>query len=238
MKDVKVIFLILSTILLLWITTLARAKDFNNLKPFIGIEFARQSHGTSSILGFGSEIIDSWSVKKPFLFSIFTGIKFNEKLGLEVGYEKQKTSKACRAYTYSNRQVISYSTQNARYPYVGIIYDGNINGKTKWQAFLGASVSMMKVFRNTEVTYHYGNDVWNVNFYARKISLTPLLRISVIHNITDKLAMRASFKYRKGFKMTYSVKINQLLSEVQMDSNGVMKIKDTSSIGLGIIYYL
>ena len=174
--------------------------------------------------------------KTPLDYSIFAGTKFSHHFGVEVGYEGQPKKKKDATWTgegfldgntYTGT-ASSTTSVKGNHPYAGIFAECK-HHRMKFQAMLGASVSQVKVSSyNTVVAGSVPADFTNgATLTGSRTKIVPMVKLSAIHNFTDRFGVRLSVNYRN---------LSDMNIRMDQDSNQVVRPKDSFGIGLGVVY--
>lgn len=169
--------------------------------------------------------------------NVFAGYMFHENFGAELGFEWDKKVK--KDVTIAPNQMIlgqnngtgqnlSFKTTvKQSHPYLGLTAKTSIMGDNCFVSLmLGAALSNMKF---EAVNYAIGGAVANNVKTFSKTKLIPVVRASFEHKFTNTFGMRAfaSWKNASQFKL-----------KAKETSAAELKLKDSFSVGLGVMYYI
>lgn len=167
--------------------------------------------------------------------NLFAGIKFNECVGFEAGYESttQKTRSSVTPFeaNFFGDTSPSIDPLNAKSKTKISGFNANLVGfypimEDRSVSLLG-SIGLAQLKLRNRVTYTFGGDpeVFNLNFAKRKI--VPRATLGIQSMLNECIGVRALLTWERtsAFKKVYA-------------KNSILNItpKDSQSIGLGVFY--
>ena len=231
--------LLLSTVLIAS-TPLALASTQYFSAPYAGVEVIQTNQSYKT--GFGKDVFK----KNPQDYNVFAGFNFTKHFGLEAGYEFQpKRSKNTTLVAgqippggtvLTGNSTLGF-TSNIRgyHPYLGLFAELEQCyawlGKIKYQALVGASFSTIKA-QDNEIALDGVPAAPFTGTYS-KYKTVFLAKVMIGHNFTDHLGLRISGQYRN----LSTFKINSTGTSPGGTSDGILKLKDTWGVGIGLTYY-
>lgn len=202
--------------------------------PYIGVEAIRNNQNFKP--GFGGKLF----VQHTTSYNAFAGFKFTENFGFEFGYEFQprrtKDSILFGPQQYigqtlnADESIAIQSSYKLNHRYIGVFgdYSSAFNvgsDKLKFQVFVGASESKLKARTTISIVNGF---VSNSSKNYSKAKIIPMLKVSALANLQRNVSLRLSVTYRA----TSGLRASSLETT---QSPYIVKMKDSVSIGLGII---
>lgn len=204
-------------------------------------------HGTYSFReGYGKNVY----YNHPDMYGIFIGTNFNDRLGMEIGYETQRTKKRLNKVTMGEplpghiiidpNDVVFIQT-SARTEHFQVLLKVRLNeieskSKVNLWGQVGASYSQLRASQNILYVIDGGPPlaVWNVpvdllsrTFKSKK--LIPVIKLGTDCNITENLSVRGSVGWR-------NLRLLRAKSNERPDTKTEIKLRDEYNIAIGLVY--